>query len=105
MSTHRGCPFYGFHRSDPARALVAQGGNQCAAITTSYSPCLMERDLHTAPDWDTCPYFNSDTEATRTFLFILREHYTIYPDGHPPMPFQRWWDFHTAPTPSDPRSL
>ncbi len=77
------CPYYGFHRSDEARALVAQNGNQCAMITTSYSPCLMERD-GAAPDWETCPHFNTITAAP---VLQTLHAYTVHRWAAAPIPF------------------
>lgn len=56
------CPFYGrfliIQNSIPAPhgrfTLMDQGGNKCALITISDSPCQMELLGHTA-DWRECP--------------------------------------------------
>lgn len=50
----RNCPFYGCH--DAMGLLIDSGGNQCALISESYSPCKME--LEGLPvNWKTCPVF------------------------------------------------
>jgi len=49
------CPFYGKCALPLARAVVPQGGNQCALVLTAFSPCVMEVDEKKAPDWPTCP--------------------------------------------------
>jgi len=38
-----GCPFYGFYMRPSMNVMVDQSGNQCALITSSHSPCSMER--------------------------------------------------------------
>lgn len=50
------CPFYGMRqaRSRKALLLVDSGGNECAIVTTSYTPCQMETRGQ-APDWRACP--------------------------------------------------
>ena len=56
------CPFYGRHtvlRGAAFPILIAQQGNQCAVITTAYSPCRMEIDGQ-EPDWRTCPLLEID---------------------------------------------
>lgn len=51
------CPFYGFHTA--LGLLIDQTGNQCALITTSYSPCQMEINGQT-PDFNLCQFNNPD---------------------------------------------
>lgn len=57
MTGRINCPFYGrhfFRGRDGGFLLVGQGGNECAAVTTSFAPCAMEqcgRDI----DWRLCP--------------------------------------------------
>lgn len=48
------CPFYGFYGDNIIEIMVEQGGNKCALITPSHSPCRMEIDKKT-PDWNKCP--------------------------------------------------
>jgi hypothetical protein len=49
-----GCPFYG--KSGVANhVLIDTGGNQCALILESHTPCMMEVILNQEPDWETCP--------------------------------------------------
>jgi hypothetical protein len=48
------CRFYGFHAVKENQILVAQGGNQCALVEASYSPCCMEIKGQ-QPEWATCP--------------------------------------------------
>lgn len=55
--TETNCPFYGHHMHvGPSTGflLIAQGGNECAAIRAAYSPCEMEI-LGLAVDWRECP--------------------------------------------------
>lgn len=46
------CPYYG--KNGMFGVLIAQGGNQCALILKSYSPCAMEMD-GAVPDAAVCP--------------------------------------------------
>lgn len=58
------CPFYGKHavvipeaqegKHSSGGFLVDQGGNQCAIITRSCTPCMMEVSLGVAPDAHSC---------------------------------------------------
>lgn len=57
------CPFYGHaiflapsstQRPSPPFILFGQRGNQCAIVTTSHAPCLMEMEGK-KPDWIWCP--------------------------------------------------
>lgn len=50
-----GCPFYGHAFISAFGALHATGGNQCALITSSHSPCWMDVGEHRSPDWSDCP--------------------------------------------------
>ena len=47
------CPFYGKHAVPLIQVLVEQGGNECALITASYSPCRVEM-AGGAPDLENC---------------------------------------------------
>ena len=53
ISPHPGCRFYGMNGM--AGKLIPQGGNQCALIINSYSPCWMETEAQTTPDEANCP--------------------------------------------------
>lgn len=58
-STIKACPFYGMHAVPECRTLVTQGGNQCALVIDSYTPCYMEIEGN-APDLDRCAMKGSD---------------------------------------------
>lgn len=47
------CPFYGKHAVPLMRVLIEQGGNQCALVTSSYSPCRVEM-AGGVPDLEQC---------------------------------------------------
>jgi hypothetical protein len=50
------CPFYGMSLVNKSgRMMIPTGGNQCALITSAYSPCWMEGAEKRAPDWAACP--------------------------------------------------
>jgi hypothetical protein len=46
------CPFYGYAMVGDIE--ISTGGNQCALIKNSHSPCRMEMEGKT-PDWKICP--------------------------------------------------
>jgi hypothetical protein len=47
------CPFYGKH-AVPWLPLIDSGGNQCALILDSFSPCFMEVTMQAPPEADEC---------------------------------------------------
>lgn len=56
------CPFYGKHAVAMEKlggVLVDSGGNQCAIIARSFSPCVMEVWLGKEPDSNTCELLRS----------------------------------------------
>ena len=52
----KNCHFYGFHMA--MGMMMDSSGNQCAP-TGEYRPCMMEMTGED-PDWNTCPYFNTE---------------------------------------------
>tara|TARA_Y100000034_G_C6888479_1_gene408324 strand:+ start:1185 stop:1526 length:342 start_codon:yes stop_codon:yes gene_type:complete len=91
------CPFYGFSNL-PQNTLIYSGGNQCALITNSFSPCQMEMRKET-PDWTKCN-FNQDDAETRSGLekifnnvnVWLTEHHPEGTKGTETLPFKQWYD-------------
>ena len=79
------CPFYGFGFNRVLEVMKDSGGNQCAIITGSYSPCQMEMAEQT-PSWSECPF---NTEAVRDGLAGILREVKIFPNEFRP-PQQRW---------------
>lgn len=46
------CPFYGCSLVHGGSVMLPSGGNQCALVTSAYSPCYMSGTEHRAPDWN-----------------------------------------------------
>jgi len=83
---HR-CPFYGFFGAPAQGVFLDQGGNQCALLTTSYSPCRMEMRGE-IPNWDGCP-FNIE-EDSKKFLRELADSFRVFPDEFRPEGVKSW---------------
>ena len=64
------CPFYGKFAGVATGDIVPQGGNQCAIIVRSHSPCVMETSLGMEPDAKTCELLSA--------AGLLREVYATY---------------------------
>ena len=76
------CPFYGFNGM--WGSLLDSQGNQCALITTSYSPCQMEM-AGQQPSWNLCPMHRDSTEEQIRELEELAKRTRIFPrEFHPP---------------------
>ncbi len=48
------CPFYGKCAAPLMKTVVSTGGNQCALVTESFAPCIMETLALKPPNWATC---------------------------------------------------
>lgn len=89
------CPFYGF--SHPLPVLMDQGGNQCALITTSFSPCQMEINDQT-PSWGECPFNNKKNETViqKIITSCRIAPKELWPDGKSSwdgLPFMEWMGY------------
>ena len=68
-----GCPFYGFAAFQGV--MLDQVGNQCALITSSYSPCKMIMESK-FPEWRHCSLNNSEEKET---LEKVLDSFRIFP--------------------------
>ncbi len=53
----KACPFYGFLAVTMDKIMLDQGGNKCALLINSYTPCQMEYSKQKT-DWNKCDYNN-----------------------------------------------
>ncbi|MDD5606197.1 MAG: hypothetical protein PHR51_02670 [Patescibacteria group bacterium] len=75
--------------------MLHSGGNQCAIITGSYSPCQMEV-AGEMPNWDECPF---QRQRGPELLARVKE-FRVHPgDSHPNvqcsedgMSFEEWFE-------------
>jgi hypothetical protein len=83
------CPFYGFDGRYVSRGFgfMDVKVNCCALITNSFSPCQMESRQHKEPNWDQCPFYNSeDWEDFKKRVADVR----IYPQEFWPVDTEEW---------------
>jgi hypothetical protein len=78
------CHFYGFFGG--MGVMIDQEGNQCALITDSYSPCIMQIDNQT-PEWHKCSF---NTEKSRENLVKALKNVKIFPNEFRPPEAKSW---------------
>lgn len=80
------CPFYGFYTSHNAKALIDSQGNQCALITSSYSPCQMEMRNQT-PSWNECPL---NSKENKSCIEEIVASFRVFPHEFKPQDSSSW---------------
>jgi len=98
--TRTGCLFYGFHYL--GGMLMDSEGNQCALITSSYSPCRMERRKQKT-DWKLCEFNPASNKVLAFSPSVIEEILTsaticpkeLWPEGASSwkgISFRNWYE-------------